>query len=62
MVLGLYFGVFGLGIAFLRRVSGGARAATVVAPFLWVAIELAASRITSVPWDQFGYSQVDNFR
>ncbi len=61
MVLGLYFGVFGLGIAFLRRASGGARVPLIVAPFLWVAIELAASRITSVPWDQFGYSQVDNF-
>jgi apolipoprotein N-acyltransferase len=61
MVLGLYFGVFGLGIAFLRRASGGAGVPLIVAPFLWVAIELAASRITSVPWDQFGYSQVDNF-
>src|SRR5579862_307151 len=61
MVLGLYFGVFGLGIAFLRRASGGMALPLVVAPFLWVALELAASRITSVPWDQLGYSQVDNF-
>jgi len=61
MVLGLYFGVFGLGIAFLRRASGGVRMPLLIAPFLWVALELAASRITSVPWDQFGYSQVDNF-
>ncbi len=30
------------------------------APFLWVALDLAAARITSVPWDQLGYSQVDN--
>ncbi len=60
-VLGLYFGLFGLGIAFLRRVSGGIRLPLVLAPFLWVAIELAGSRITSVPWDQLGYSQVDNF-
>jgi apolipoprotein N-acyltransferase len=30
------------------------------APILWTALELAASRITSVPWDQLGYSQVDN--
>src|SRR5580704_11177642 len=51
MVLGLYFGVFGLGIAFLRRASGGAGVPLIAAPFLWVAIELAASRITSVPWD-----------
>ena len=60
-VLGLYFGLFGLGIAFLRRVSGGIDLPLLLAPFLWVAIELAASRITSVPWDQLGYSQVDNF-
>jgi apolipoprotein N-acyltransferase len=60
-VLGLYFGLFGLGVAFLRRVSGGTTFPVVLAPFLWVAIELAGSRITSVPWDQLGYSQVDNF-
>ena len=61
MVLGLYFGLFGLGIAFLRRASGGTTVPLLLAPFLWVTIEQAASRITSVPWDQFGYSQVDNF-
>ncbi|MGB7549019.1 MAG: apolipoprotein N-acyltransferase, partial [Terracidiphilus sp.] len=31
-----------------------------LAPVLWTALELAAARITSVPWDQLGYSQVDN--
>jgi apolipoprotein N-acyltransferase len=61
MVLGLYFGIFGLGIALLRRASGSPTAPLIIAPFLWVATELAASRITSVPWDQLGYSQVDNF-
>jgi apolipoprotein N-acyltransferase len=61
MVLGLYFGLFGLAIAFLRKVSGGVVVPLLLAPFLWVGIELAASRITSVPWDQLGYSQVDNF-
>jgi len=61
MVLGFYFGLFGLGIAFLRRVSGDTTAPLLLAPFLWVTIEQAAARITSVPWDQFGYSQVDNF-
>ena len=40
--------------------DGETRAALIAAPFLWVALELAASRITSVPWDQLGYSQVDN--
>jgi apolipoprotein N-acyltransferase len=61
LVLGLYFGLFGLLIAFVRRASGGILLPLLLAPFAWVGIELAASRITSVPWDQFGYSQVDNF-
>lgn len=59
-ILGLYFGVFGLVIAWVRRASGGILAPLVLAPFLWTALELAAARITSVPWDQLGYSQVDN--
>jgi apolipoprotein N-acyltransferase len=61
LVLGLYFGLFGLGIAVVRR-RFGTGWALAAAPFLWVALELAAARITSVPWDQLGYSQVDNSR
>jgi apolipoprotein N-acyltransferase len=60
LVLGLYFGVFGWGILLVRRATGSTRLALAVAPFLWAALELAAARITSVPWDQLGYSQVDN--
>lgn len=60
LVLGLYFGLFGLGVALVRRASGSTRLALAIAPVLWAALELAASRITSVPWDQLGYSQVDN--
>jgi apolipoprotein N-acyltransferase len=60
LVLGLYFGVFGLGVVLVRRATGSTRLALAAAPVLWVALELAAARITSVPWDQFGYSQVDN--
>lgn len=59
-ILGLYFGVFGVIIAWVRRRSGSVAAPLVLAPFLWTALELAAARITSVPWDQLGYSQVDN--
>jgi apolipoprotein N-acyltransferase len=58
-VLGLYFGLFGLGLAFFRR-RVGLTAALGLAPFLWTALELAGARITSVPWDQLGYSQVDS--
>lgn len=60
LVLGLYFGLFGLGVTLVRQATGKPGAVLVVAPFLWVALDLAASRITSVPWDQLGYSQVDN--
>ena len=60
LVLGLYFGLFGLGVMLVRRATGKTNLALVAAPFLWVALDLAAARITSVPWDQLGYSQVDN--
>jgi apolipoprotein N-acyltransferase len=60
LVLGLYFGLFGLGVALVRRSTGSTRLALAAAPILWTALELAAARITSVPWDQLGYSQVDN--
>ncbi|MGB0063304.1 MAG: apolipoprotein N-acyltransferase, partial [Terracidiphilus sp.] len=60
LVLGLYFGLFGLGLVFVRRATGSVRWALLFAPFLWTALELAAARITSVPWDQLGYSQVDS--
>ena len=60
LVLGLYFGIFGLCVFLVRRASGSPRWALAAAPVLWAALELAAARITSVPWDQLGYSQVDN--
>ena len=60
LVLGLYFGLFGLGLVLVRRATGSTRIALAFAPFLWTGLELAAARITSVPWDQLGYSQVDN--
>ena len=58
-ILGLYFGAFGLILAFFRR-RFGLGPALILAPFLWTALDLAAARITSVPWDQFGYSQINN--
>jgi apolipoprotein N-acyltransferase len=60
LVLGTYFGLFGLGVVLVRRATGSTRLALAFAPVLWAALELAAARITSVPWDQLGYSQVDN--
>lgn len=61
MVLGLYFAIFGFLIALYRKAFGGNVFPLALAPFFWAAIELAAAHITSVPWDQLGYSQVDNF-
>jgi apolipoprotein N-acyltransferase len=60
LVLGLYFGLFGLGVMLVRSATGSTRLALAAAPVLWATLELAAARITSVPWDQLGYSQVDN--
>ena len=60
LVLGLYFGLFGLGLMLVRRATGNVKWALVAAPFLWTALDLLAARLTSVPWDQLGYSQVDN--
>jgi apolipoprotein N-acyltransferase len=37
------------------------RRALVAVPFLWVAVELARTRITGFPWELFGYSQTGNF-
>jgi len=59
LVLGAYFGLFGLGVALVHR-RLGKMWTLVAAPFVWVALDLAGARITSVPWDQLGYSQIDN--
>jgi apolipoprotein N-acyltransferase len=58
LYLGLYHGAFGLITALVARRS--VRHALVAAPFVWVAVELARTRITGFPWDLLGISQVDN--
>ncbi len=60
LYLGLYNGVFGLIISWLARGESGVRNALVLSPFVWVAVELARSRITGFPWDLLGVTQVDN--
>jgi apolipoprotein N-acyltransferase len=61
LYLALYHGLFGGLLALVAssqtRVT---RLALVSAPFLWVAIELARTRITAFPWDLLGIAQVDN--
>jgi apolipoprotein N-acyltransferase len=60
LYLGLYHGLFGLLIALLAGGKSGIRRALVAAPFVWVAVELARTRITACPWDLLGIAQVDN--
>ena len=60
MVLGLYFGLFGFAVYLVKQKTSSTRLALAFAPFAWAGLELAAARVTSVPWDQLGYSQVDN--
>lgn len=58
LYLGLYHGLFGLIIAIAARLS--LRSALIIAPFAWVTVELARTRISGFPWDLLGISQVDN--
>ncbi|MDE1162469.1 MAG: apolipoprotein N-acyltransferase [Acidobacteriaceae bacterium] len=59
LYLGLYHALFGSLLGFVReRLS--ASTALLLAPFAWVAVELARARITGFPWDLLGYTQIDN--
>ena len=60
LYLGLYHGLFGLLVSVLASKDSGNRLALLSAPFLWVAIELARTRVSGFPWDLFGITQVDN--
>ena len=58
---GLYRGLFGLLVATVAGRHGSQRRALVAAPFLWVAAELALTRISAFPWELLGYAQTGNF-
>ena len=58
--LGLYHGLFGLLVSLLAGSGRDFRRPLVMAPFLWVAVELARTRVTGFPWNLLGISQVDN--
>jgi apolipoprotein N-acyltransferase len=60
LYLAIYHGVFGLLISLLAGNSQFSRRALLIAPVLWVAVELARTRITGFPWDLLGITQVDN--
>ncbi|HEV2717876.1 MAG TPA: hypothetical protein VGU64_21615, partial [Terriglobales bacterium] len=60
LYLGIYHGVFGLFVTWLAGNNPVSRRALVLSPFIWVAIELARTRISGFPWDLLGVTQVDN--
>ena len=61
MVMGLHHGLFGLLFGLLASSRGAVRRfALPLAPLLWVAVELARTRIIGVPWNLLGTVQVDN--
>jgi apolipoprotein N-acyltransferase len=66
LYLGIYHGVFGLLISLLASGADDSknspfnRRVLLLAPFAWVAVELARTLITGFPWDLLGISQVDN--
>jgi apolipoprotein N-acyltransferase len=71
MYVGLYHAMFGLLLALVAGAKSARtkpaasavsiRRALVAAPFLWVAVELARTRITAFPWELLGYSETANF-
>src|SRR6266480_7608348 len=60
LYLALYHGAFGLLIGLLTGRTAFSRRALLLGPVVWVAVELARTRITGFPWDLLGIAQVDN--
>ena len=60
LYLGLYHALFGAVLLAIRRSAAGRQGALLLAPFVWVAVELARARVTGLPWDLLGITQVDS--
>ncbi len=60
LYLGIYHALFGAVIALLRRSEFSRNGVLLLAPFVWVVLELARARITGFPWDLLGMTQIDN--
>ena len=60
LYLGLYHCLFATVLVALRRSKFGVQGALLLSPFVWVSVELARARITGLPWDLLGITQVDN--
>ena len=60
LYLALYHGAFGLLVSLLAGKASLSRRVLLLTPVVWVAVELARTRITGFPWDLLGIAQVDN--
>lgn len=60
LYLGLYHGLFTLLMSWLTGKRSFSPRALLLSPIVWVAVELARTRITGFPWDLLGTTQVDN--
>ncbi len=60
LYLGLYHALFASLVVLVKHSRLARQGALLLAPFLWVAVELARARITGLPWDLLGTAQVDN--
>jgi apolipoprotein N-acyltransferase len=61
LYIGLHHGLFGALMAVAGRSRVGfSRKALVLAPFLWVSVELLRAYVVSFPWALLGTAQIDN--
>jgi apolipoprotein N-acyltransferase len=60
LYLAIYHGVFGLLVRLIVGSSPFNLRALLLLPVIWVAVELARTRITGFPWGLLGTTQVDN--
>ncbi len=60
LYLAIYHGVFGLLASWVMAGGPFNLRTLLLAPVLWVAVELARTRITGFPWGLLGITQVDN--
>jgi apolipoprotein N-acyltransferase len=60
LYLAIYHGIFGLLVSLLAGSSPFNLRALLLSPVVWVAVELARTRITGFPWGLLGTTQVDN--
>ncbi|ADW69416.1 apolipoprotein N-acyltransferase [Granulicella tundricola] len=60
LYLGLYHALFALLLTFFRGRFRSMRNVLLLAPVLWVAVELARARVTGFPWDLLGNALIDH--